>query len=133
MAIRVGTWYKIGILEYFGVKHVQLSYFLSIALTIWLEIFYILCYIDLLIGFPFKCFSFPVTISLGLQLSNTTNESSTLAILLVSLLAFYYILFIILFSYTKYDRALVVTTLQYDINGVLKWVNKMDTYNIWWN
>ena len=98
-------------------KHLRLSYFLSIALTIGLSFFYILCYIDRV---SFYVFSFPITISLGIPLSNDTNESITIAILSRSLLALYYILFIILFSYTNMPYALVVTTLQYDIKGVLK-------------
>ena len=82
-------------------KHLQFSYFLSIALTIGLLVFYILCYNDLLTRFPFTCVSFPITTLLGLPLSNATNESVSLAILLGSLLALYYILFIILFAYTE--------------------------------
>ena len=82
MAIIVVTWYKIGRLAGFGVKHVKFSYFLSIALTIGLSVFYILYYIYLLTGFPFTCFPFPITILLGIPLSNAINESVSLASLL---------------------------------------------------
>ena len=101
MAILVFTWYKIGRLENCGVKHPQLSSILRMTLTIRLSLLYIICYNDLLTGFPFMHFSFPIIISLGLPLSKSANESITLAIMLGSLLALYYSLFIILFTYTK--------------------------------
>ena len=43
MAILLVTLYEIGRLTGFGVKHVQFLYFLSIALTTGLSVFYILC------------------------------------------------------------------------------------------
>ena len=101
MAILAVTLYTTSRLAGFGVKNVQFSSFVSIALTIGLSIFYILCYIDPFTGFHFTCFSFPVTISLGILLSNATNESITLEILLGSLLALYYIVFMVLFAYNK--------------------------------
>ena len=54
MAILVFTWYKIGRLVGCGVKHLQFSYFLRIALNFRLSVFCILCYIDL-----FTRLSFP--------------------------------------------------------------------------
>ena len=72
MAILVFILYRIGILQDYGVKHIQFSYFLSIALDIGQLVFYILGYIYLLNRFPFTQFSFPMTM-LGLPLSNATN------------------------------------------------------------
>ena len=53
MPILVFTWYKIGILVGCGVKHLQFTSFITIALIIRLSVFYILLYIDILTGLSF--------------------------------------------------------------------------------
>ena len=73
MVILVFTCYKIGGLVGCGVKHLQSSYFLSIALTIGLSIFHNFRYIDLFTELYFMHFYFLISISLGLPLSNGTN------------------------------------------------------------
>ena len=81
-------------------KIFKFSSFISIALIIWLSVFYILYYIDLLTGFPFTHFSFPISILLGLPLSNTRNWSVSPAIggiiisiiLLIYLMSFFLVL-----------------------------------------
>ena len=87
MDILIFTWYKIGILGRYGVKHLQFSYFISNALTIGLSIFYIIYYIDFLNEFPLMNFSCLITIALHLPLSNATNLLVSYTIPMGSLLA----------------------------------------------
>ena len=90
MDILVFTWYNIGRLAGCGVKHLQLSYYLSIALIIGLSIFYIILYVDLLVELPFTHFSFLITLSLGLPVSKATNWLVSHEIPMGSLLTLYY-------------------------------------------
>ena len=131
MDILVFIWYKIGRFVGCGVKHLQFSSFLSIALTIVLSVFYIICYIDLLTGFPFTSFSFPISILLGLPLSNSRNWSisPTIGGIIISI-----ILLIYLMSFFLVLRC-VKTLVCYNLiiwyeGGVKNGLIKMDTYNI---
>ena len=103
----------------------KFSSLLSIALIIGLSLFYILCYIDILTRFPFRYFSFLITIVSGIPLSNTTNwlVAPTIGGIIINIILLFYL--VSCFLILRCAKALVCYNLI-----IWKGVLKMDTYNI---
>ena len=130
MAILVFTWYQIGRLTYCGVKHMQFSSFIRVEMTIRLTVFYILCYIDLFIGFyytPHYYFTRSSTIQRYKLISHPCNTSGI--IISIILLLYLASCFVIL----RCIRDPVCHKLRIWYKGRIKnGLIKIDTYNIWW-
>ena len=131
MDIIVFTWYKIGRLVGCGVKHLQFSYFLRIALTSILTLFYIICCIDLFIGLYFTPHSYFVGSSI-IQHYKLTSHPCNPSGIIISIMLLFYLASCLLILWCV--RALVC----YNLSIWYKWgakigFIKMDTYNIWWN